>query len=52
MCSRKFNGVIKKMPRDEETPFSERFKGEFLFHMKETHGLDPEDVINGLLKRI
>jgi hypothetical protein len=52
MCSHKFdNGIIRKMPKDNETPFSLRLTGEFLWHMTETHGIWPEDVVNSILKR-
>ena len=39
-CKLQFKeGIIIPMPRDIITPFSARFKGEFLFHVQDTHGL-------------
>lgn len=43
LCKTKFpNGIIKKMPYDISTPFLNRIDGKFLFHLKTTHGIDPE----------
>ena len=50
MCSTKMD-IVKKMPRDTETPFSLRIDGKFLWHMCETHGLFPETTVELLLKR-
>ena len=42
-CSFPFpEGVVIKKPRDIDTPFLDRIKGDFLFHLKATHGYDPE----------
>jgi len=47
MCSAKFpDGIVNKNPKDLTTPFINRFKVEFLFHLKTTHGLEPLDFLN------
>ena len=51
MCKRKFlNGILNKYPK-EKRPLIDFFKGEFLFHMKGTHGIDPEILVDMWVKQ-
>ena len=35
---------IKKLPYDVMTPFLSRLEPKFIFHMKSTHGIEPETL--------
>jgi len=50
MCKHKFlDGILVKHPF-EIVPLLNMFRGDFLFHLKETHGLDPETFKSICLK--
>ena len=43
-CSHKVNW-LRHLPFDTHTEFKNRFSKEFLFHMKDTHGVPPSIVV-------
>ena len=50
MCKHKFpNGILNKFPR-EHRPLKDFLKGDFLYHVKETHGIDPEILLSMFIK--
>jgi hypothetical protein len=51
MCRHRFeNTILKKENAKKFVPLIEMFSGEFLFHLKETHGLIPYDFFQCIEK--